>query len=773
VEKGLDFVTLTDHNTMEGSLYLKEKYPDRVFTGVESTAYFPEDECKIHILIYGLSDAQFRMIEKKRKNIYTLRDYLRSENLAHSVAHATYPVNGRLTQTHLEKLIVLFDTFEAINGARDHVHNDGWETILRSLTEGDIERLAHRHRLEPFGKDSWKKGFTGGSDDHAGLFLARTWTETPADSPEDFVAAIRDRNSVAGGREGNFQSLAFSIYKIAWDFSQQRGKKLAGNFLMELTGYLFGRKKLSLWDRLRLRSYRSLKADEVRRILHDLVMELSRLDGNNIDERLTLVYDRVSDIADELFRALFKSAGKSMGGGDLGGLFKNLSASLPAVFLSAPFITTYNHLHVSPRLLRDLGSTLEKQPFRDLGKKILWFTDTISDLNGVSVTLRKIGHLAHEEGRDLLIVASLPENAGMEQLPPNLLNLPAVASMPLPFYEKLQLHIPSILTSLRELHDFNPDAVYISSPGPIGLLGLAVAKLSGVPAYGVYHTDFTEEARRIAGEEGPHRFVESFMRWFYSACDEIRVPSREYIRLLSERGYDDKKMKIFPRGIDSGTFRPIKPAEIAPLPGIADGTTLLYAGRISKDKNLEFLAGVFENVQKTHPKLNLVIAGDGPYLGELKKRLSHNRRVLFTGRLPNKDLVRLYNLSHYLVFPSVTDTFGMVVLEAQACGLPALVSTVGGPQEIISDGHTGWSLSVDNPRIWELKISDLVRFREDREDEYALLRTETRTRTVSRHDWKEVMADYFGDTVRPEPGVAPETNEPRTAFAKLEPGWRA
>ena len=109
IAKGMDFVTITDHNRIDGALILKNKYPEKIIIGLESTAYFPEDNCKIHILIYGLDREQFEQIQQLRTNIYELRDSLKEQNLAHAVAHATYSVNGKLTQDHLEKLLLLFD----------------------------------------------------------------------------------------------------------------------------------------------------------------------------------------------------------------------------------------------------------------------------------------------------------------------------------------------------------------------------------------------------------------------------------------------------------------------------------------------------------------------------------------------------------------------------------------------------------------------------------------------------------------------------------------
>jgi hypothetical protein len=163
---GMRFVTLTDHNRIEGVLRLKEKYPQDVFTGMEATAYFPEDGCKVHVLVYGLDEKDYEEIERRRESVYELRDYLQARDLAHAVAHATYAVNDRLKREHLEKLLLLFDVFEGINGSRGQRSNLGWMEILRGLTPQHIETLVRRHEIEPASKDPWVKGLIAGSDDH-------------------------------------------------------------------------------------------------------------------------------------------------------------------------------------------------------------------------------------------------------------------------------------------------------------------------------------------------------------------------------------------------------------------------------------------------------------------------------------------------------------------------------------------------------------------------------------------------------------------------------
>jgi hypothetical protein len=108
-EQGSAFVTLTDHNTIDGALELCRAHPEDCFVSTEATAYFPEDGCKVHTLCYDISPAQFATIQRARENICNLRDYLRQEDIACSVAHATFSVNNRLTLDHIEKLLVLFD----------------------------------------------------------------------------------------------------------------------------------------------------------------------------------------------------------------------------------------------------------------------------------------------------------------------------------------------------------------------------------------------------------------------------------------------------------------------------------------------------------------------------------------------------------------------------------------------------------------------------------------------------------------------------------------
>ncbi len=560
-DRGMDFVTVTDHNKIEASLLLKEKYPKECFTGVESTAYFPEDGCKVHILIYGLDERQFEEIQHFRKNIYDLRDYLVEKRLAHSVAHATFSVNNRLSISHLEKLILLFDVFEGTNGGRNRVHNETWMSVLSSLNQDKLNDLWRRHRIEPLNDTPWVKGFTGGSDDHAGLFIGQTYTTAEAGSSAEFLNAIRDRQSRGEGRHNDYKSLAFMFYKIAYEFCQHKSDSSSSTLLSKLTEFIFEKREPGLRERLilrRMKSSLSNRGFRLHQLVSELIDEIEDRRDSSLDKRLELVYEKIAEIADEFFKLLLRSLEKDARRGDLVSLVRNISASIPGIFLSVPFFSTMRIMTDNRRLLSDLRSRFGvKSANVNKDKTILWFTDTIDDLNGVSITLQKAGNLALQKDLPLFIVSTSRANEESRGRPPiKAIHLPSIHSFRLPGYETCLLRIPSVLRSLELVYDANPDEIIISTPGPVGLFGLLAARLLHVKSIGIFHTDFTLQAEKIIPDESVLQLLERLVRAFYSAMDEIRVPSQEYIQILESRGFDISKMKIFQRDIDVAMFAP-------------------------------------------------------------------------------------------------------------------------------------------------------------------------------------------------------------------------
>jgi glycosyltransferase involved in cell wall biosynthesis/predicted metal-dependent phosphoesterase TrpH len=736
LERGMDFITITDHNRIDGAVLLQKKHPDRVFVSMEATAYFPEDNTKIHVLVYGLDEEQYNEIQRLRVNIYHLRDFLKTQRLAHSVAHPTYSIDNKLRIDHLERLMLLFDTFEGVNGGRNLLNNQSWRRLTEDLNPGHFERLYRQYGIEPFSDTPWVKSLTGGSDDHAGLFLGQTWTTVDAKTPEEFLEGLRTRKCRCDGRHSDYQSLVFSIYKIGWEFSKSQGPGKANPLVHQLTEFVFKPRPIGLVQRLKLWQWKSTGEEEqFKRDFAELCELLEKARNDTQETRLKLIYSKLSDIADSFFRLLFTSFEKHIRRGNLLKLATDVSSSIPGVFLAVPFFSAINHLFRNRGLLQELelrfGPTVERTP------RILWFSDTLDDLNGVSVTLREIRAQAIRRELPITVVGSREDGHDEEHY----LNLPHVHRFQLPYYETYSIGIPSVLKALEKIYAFAPDRIYISTPGPVGLVGLLAAKLFHIPAIGIYHTDFTMQAHAIKEDESLRNLVDTFIRWFYQQMDEIKAPTREYIDILERRGFDRLRMSVFRRGLDTTLFAPRENSRVIlqKLYDLEEGMYFLYTGRISREKNLDVIMEAFRGLRNEFPDAYLIVVGEGPLRSELEAR---SEGVIFTGRVDWKRMPDYYAGCDCFLFPSISDTYGMSVLEAQSCGLPALVSNQGGPRELVRDGVTGRVLPDLNPSTWQAVMEDMTRLCLGDEERMREMRAAARQNAVHRADW-----DKFFDSI--------------------------
>jgi len=740
----MDLVTITDHNTIAGVLELKARYGGEILMGVEATTYFPEDGCKLHVLVYGFEERQFAEINRARPSVYDLRDYLRRENLAHSLAHAAFALNGKLAYTHLEKLILLFDVFEGLNGFGSVRQNAAWLQALAALSPAHIERLYDRHRIEPYGPEPWRKGITGGSDDHSGMFIGTTWTRAPAGV--DFLEALRERRTGSEGRTTDFRSLAYTVYKIGYDHTKHHNIRFSTSFLNSLNSLnslLFEGKSFSFMEKLyihKLKNRYRRRNEKTKALVLESLHQIFSRNGISADQKIERVYDAIALFADNFFQSVLDSTVKDFERLDLINLVRKLSSSLFGVLLVLPFLSTLKHMFKDRGLLERLGRELGGEPPR-AGARVVWFTDTINDLNGVSMTLRKIGQLAWEQGRELRLVSCLAESETREDLPPNLTLLPSIFGFQAPLCPSLNIKVPSILRSLRIIHDLDPEQIVVSTPGPVGLLGLLAGWLLAVPVKAVFHTDFSVCIAGYAGDNSLAPLVESALRWFYQRADRILVPSEHYREVLQARGYDAGKLALFRRGVDLAEFHPHAGGRdfLRDYLGLAEGPVLLYAGRIAREKNLHLLKPLCERLRRSSRLVNLVVAGDGPGLEELRRSFRGKDWAFFPGCVPQKILPYFYSGADVLVFPSGADTFGMAVLEAQACGLPAVVSDAGGPQEIIADGQTGFVARDCDLEDWYRALDGVLDLAEHDPRAYRSLRDQAVARVRERFDWSLLL----------------------------------
>jgi glycosyltransferase involved in cell wall biosynthesis len=687
-ERGMSFVTVSDHDSVEGALEIA--HLPGVFLSSEITVEFPEDGCEIHCLVTGVSEEQHREIQRLRRNVYEFRDYLRDEDILHSVAHPLYRVNDRLTLDQLEKLVVLFNRFEALNGIHDRRANALVRRIFGSLTPDVVAHLAERHRLEPLGPAPWRKTFTGGSDDHGGFYIATTWTETPeAATVEDYLAHLRAGRHEPGGETGSSLRLVQSLYSITWEYYRRQFPALLGN------------RKDPFAELLRSLAQPGSATEEERGGLRGRLAQVIAFPGT----RRTAA----GEPAETVDRQTFAAAGRaqrdsisSMIDGFVrhlrrGRLSESLSALThlaPLALSAAPYLVALQAQHKDADLLEAASQRfLGRLPEGDRPGKKAWFTDTLADVNGAAKTIRTLSSLARERGRELVAVTcggDVPPDLPVRSFEPLL-------EVPLPGYESQMLRVPPVLEMLDLCERERYSELLISTPGPIGLAGLIAGKLLGIRLTAIYHTDFPSYVRHLSGSPGMEDLTWAYMRWFFGQMDRVYVASRCYRDLLASRGFDPARLELLPRGVDAAFFHPGKrDPRFWRRFGLNGGFKFLYVGRISREKNLDALLDAFLAFQETGRHAQLAVVGDGPYLKELAHRYRHPE-ILFTGFLHGEDLAQAYAGADAFVFPSLTDTFGNVVLEAQSAGLPAIVSDRGGPREIVEPRASGLVVDVKAP----------------------------------------------------------------------------
>jgi len=756
--KGMDFVTITDHNCVCGVMKLKEAHPHDVITGCEFTTYFPENECKVHVLVWGLDRRHFDEISEIRHSIYELRDYLRTHNLTHAVAHATFSVNRRLDADLVEKMILLFDHFEGLNGGREYRSNQFLIALLESLTPAKIDALQLKHGIEPYSSRSWIKGITGGSDDHGGLFIASAYTcaEDDADTAEEFLGLIRRKQTTAEGRHNDYRSFALSLYKIAWEFSKSRSSGLSSSLFSVLSGMVFSGEKLGLKQRLAIKPMmkKQLKLGEA---LEKLINDVQKNSRDSIDDRVDTIYRHAANFSDLFFEQFVTRISESIRDGDLAGVLRNISGMLPAIFISLPFFTTLSVINGS----RAISDELKRRHFpaeSPNNKKILWFTDTFTDLNGVSETLQKLAQISYNEKLHLQIVTT--DRATVTGVPREMImEIAQVGEYPVSFFKGFSLRIPSLLDALQKISNFNADELVISTPGPVGLVGLAAAKLLNLKVSGIYHTDFTSYTKIVTDDENVTLMVKDLVKLFYSQMDQVFVPSQAYRRILIDQGYDSQKLIPFRRGIDPDRYSPDKRNRqvFTQLYGVREGVNMIYAGRISEEKYSRKLIDLFIQFRRKVPAANLILCGDGPLFDELSRKYA-SEYIVFTGRLDQDTLATLYSSADIMLFPSVTDTFGMAVLEAQTAGTPAIVTDRGGPQEIIVDGKTGAVISINDSAAWVDGMVKMAEMVNHYPEDYFELRHRTRSVALSRFSWTYTIKDVLGIELDHDPITEMDTD---------------
>ncbi len=416
------------------------------------------------------------------------------------------------------------------------------------------------------------------------------------------------------------------------------------------------------------------------------------------DEMMQLAMDINRDVTEGLAGAF----GAAIDNAKFNGLFDAISAVLAQQFVLAPYYFAVFHQNKERHLLRPITGTTRKIDASTL--RVGLFTDTLDDINGVGRFIRDMGAQAERGGRNLTI-HTCSTHPRFEL--PNRKNFSPLLAREMPYYKDLTLTIPPILEVLEWADRKQFDAVHLSTPGPMGLCGWLVARMLRVPVLGTYHTDFPKYVEHLTRDHRMVRGTVGYMKWFYSHMAAVFSRSAEYRFSLGDLGVAEERILGIQPGVDTSKFNPSKAdGGIWSRHGVREPRRLLYCGRVSVEKNLPMLVEVFHKLRTRRQDVALVMVGDGPYLAEMKQALT-GTPAYFLGYRDDAELAPLYAGSDLLAFPSTTDTLGQVVLEAQACGLPVLVSDEGGPQGQMENEVTGLVLPGRDASKWVNAIDRL------------------------------------------------------------------
>ncbi len=690
--RGMDFVTITDHDTIDGVLQIADR-PD-VFVSEELTAHFRGEPQAVHVLCYGIGAEDHEWLQANRHDVELCAMYLHDAEIACALAHPYYAVGAPLTRRHRRRLVELFGVWETRNGSRAH-----------ELNRPAAMYVATRDGIG-----------IGGSDDHAGVDIGRTWTEAPAAAtPAQFLDHLRAGRVEAKGKQGSAAKWAHAAIALAArtllsddpakvsgapDPSDGSGAPEppdasgAAN-RSDASGEPDPRRVMRMAQRLLAEGdarHGATGADLTPRDARCLLRAwLAAVELDHLDERGLIAYMQADGFShSELYRkacglherklqvAVERSIAASVGGGggdgedrgrggeDDGQIAAAASGIFESCIAAIPYAPATAFLAKERRKLDARGDD-------DEPPRVAILADGIGSTHGVSRTIEEIRSRG-VPGYEIEVVAT---DARVDR------RLSAVGEFDVPFYPGLRIGVPSLSAAAETLTERHFDAIHVCSPGPAGIAGVLLAKALRLPLIGSYHTELTAYARLRSERGDLAAAMQAAVSAFYAACDLVLSPSPASDEALARAALAAEKILRWDRGVDTSRFHPALRARERG----DDRLLAMYAGRITTEKGIDLLVESFLAAREREPRLHLVLAGDGPERERVAARLGEH--ASFLGWLHGEALARAYADADLFLFASQTDTFGQVILEAQASGVPVIAVAAGGPASLVQHRATG------------------------------------------------------------------------------------
>jgi glycosyltransferase involved in cell wall biosynthesis len=375
--------------------------------------------------------------------------------------------------------------------------------------------------------------------------------------------------------------------------------------------------------------------------------------------------------------------------------------------------------------------------------KIAFFADIlVKDFDGASRTMFHIIERIPKDEFEFVFFCGMPpkRDIGHEVF--------VVPSIPIPFNSTYKLAIPmfSWFSMRKRLKEFRPDVIHIASPSPLGDFAFQYKRSRDIPVITIYHTHFLSYIsyylRPLPFLSNPAvKTIAYGQKKFYDQSSLMYIPTMQMVHELHRYKFDTSKMKIWQRGMNHELFNPNK-RDIPRIKSITknDKPNILFASRLVWEKNLATLIRIYRKSKIEGDKYNFIIAGDGVAHDKLKEKMPD---AYMLGKVDHDSLAALYASADIFLFPSVSETYGNVVVEAMASGCPCIIARGGGSQSLVEHGKTGFLCEPEDEADYLSRINQVQEDHNLREDfisngiEY--------TKTLN---WDTLCETYFDDIAR-------------------------
>ncbi len=372
--------------------------------------------------------------------------------------------------------------------------------------------------------------------------------------------------------------------------------------------------------------------------------------------------------------------------------------------------------------------------------KIAFFTETfLPKVDGIVTRLTKTIEFLTKNGDEVIVFC--PEGCPESYKGAKIVG---VAAMPLPLYPELKLGLPGPAVS-DKLEEFKPDLVHVVNPAVLGLGGIWLAKTNNIPLIASYHTHLPKYLEHY-GMGMLEPLLWELLKAAHNQALLNLCTSTAMVNELEDKGI--QRTALWQRGVDTENFRPELRSEKMreKLFGKYQNTDslLIYVGRLSAEKQIERIKPVLDNI----PGACLALVGDGPYRGQLEK-IFENTKTNFIGYLSGKELASAYASGDIFLFPSSTETLGLVLLEAMAAGCPVIGANKGGIPDIINNGINGCLYNPDEKDNGERSLIEATKKILADKNKKEAMRKEAR-KEAEQWDWNQAtlqLQKYYAETL--------------------------